>query len=325
MTSQQMWMFLTKTPKIEASPWFEPYDDELGSHYSYDERVPNSRQVKVGDLVVVRQDNFAAGWGIIQNIEVVQEPKATRRCPSCKRATVSPPRTTKTPAVKCSNCGAECEESEVVVTLDMVTKMRAVYRDTWHEAQALVEYQRISEFQKGPKDQNSIRELHPENIQLLLNEMSGPKFKLEVLYTPQDLELLTGGHQEVIMRRRRGQRQFRFEMMRRYGEVCAVSGEQPPQVLEAAHLYSYAAHGIHRSDGGLLMRRDFHSLFDSNFITIDPNSWRIVADPYLNSFNSYSNLDGRELVVPTEVRPNSQLITEHFERTLKAIKSRETN
>lgn len=323
MVFQQVWMFLTKTPSNDDMPWIEPYDDELGSHYSYDERVPNSRQVKIGDLVVIRQDDFAAGWAIIQDIDVVQEPKATRRCPSCKRATVSLPRKTKIPSVKCNNCGAECDESEVSVTLDMVTKMRAIYRDTWHEAQALVEYPRITQFQKGPKDQNSIRELQAENIQTLLNEMSGPKFKIEELYTPQDLQLLTGGHQEVIVRRRRGQRQFRFEMIRRYGETCAISGIQPPQVLEAAHLYSYATHGTHRSDGGLLMRRDFHSLFDANFITIDPNSWQIVADPYLKNFTSYSKLDGADLVVPTEVRPSTQLITEHFEKTLRSIRSRE--
>jgi N-acyl homoserine lactone hydrolase len=42
--------------------------------------------------------------------------------------------------------------------------------------------------------------------------------------------------------------------------------------LEAAHLYSYAASGVHHLDGGLLMRRDVHRLFDLGHHAVRPNS-----------------------------------------------------
>lgn len=40
--------------------------------------------------------------------------------------------------------------------------------------------------------------------------------------------------------------------------------EFPLEVLEAAHLYSYASVGEHYEYGGLLLRRDLHRLFVAN-------------------------------------------------------------
>ena len=321
MSNQRFWVLLTTIK--ENGAWFahDPYDDELGSHYSYDDRVGNWKQVKIGDVVIVRQGDFAAGWAIIQSVEVTQAPKITRRCPKCKQTELSV-RKTKIPAVKCQNCGEEFAEIEAYVTTDTVTQLCAVYRDTWHEAARPVHYSRIADFQVNNARMNAIRELDGLRIQTLLNEMTGPKFDFRTLYTPQDIQLIVGGHQEVIMKRRRGQRQFRFEMMQRFGEECAISGVQPPQVLEAAHLYSYANVGVHRTDGGLLLRRDLHSLFDNFFITIDPVDWKVKADPYLKGFESYRHLDGHSVLLQDDRRPSELLVGEHFEQANRAMLSR---
>jgi hypothetical protein len=67
----------------------------------------------------------------------------------------------------------------------------------------------------------------------------------------------------------------------RYGERCAFSGVQPPQVLEAAHLYSFAKRPEHRRDSGLILRRDYHALFDAKLVAVNPESLKIEIAPRL--------------------------------------------
>ena len=103
-------------------------------------------------------------------------------------------------------------------------------------------------------------------------------------------------------------------MMDRFGESCAFSGNQPPQVLEAAHLYSFAKKPEHHNNGGLLLRRDFHSLFDSMLVTVNPTSWRIQIAPRLESFDTYRALHGAPLLIPMSKRPDRTLIAHHYEK-----------
>lgn len=72
------------------------------------------------------------------------------------------------------------------------------------------------------------------------------------------------------MRVRVGQAEFRLRLLARYGNVCAFSGPSPTAALEAAHLYSYAAEGRHHDDGGFLLRRDLHRLFDLGLLAVEP-------------------------------------------------------
>jgi hypothetical protein len=102
-------------------------------------------------------------------------------------------------------------------------------------------------------------------------------------------------------------------MMERFGERCAFTGEQPPHVLEAAHLYSYAARPEHHARGGLLLRRDHHALFDAKLITVNPTSWRIEVAPMLHRFETYRAVDGGELLVPPSLRPDEALVSDHYE------------
>lgn len=278
-------------------------------------------KLKVGDLIVVREDDVAAGWAIIQSIDVKHVTHETERCPSCKR---SRPRKRKNlhPEYVCESCGLEFTETELYVTIDPVTEFQANYIDTWNESDRVVHFKEIEQYQIGNGRMNSMRQLDMSRIQGLIDKMTGPAFDYKALFSPQDMELIVGGHQVVTTRRRRGQRQFRFAMLDRYGETCAVSGTQPPQVLEAAHLYSFAKIATHRSDGGLLLRRDYHALFDKHFITINPSTWQIIADPYLKQFDNYSKLNGSDIQISDNLRPDISLIEEHCELTLGVMASR---
>jgi hypothetical protein len=99
-----------------------------------------------------------------------------------------------------------------------------------------------------------------------------------------------GGRRERTVKVRVGQRKFRQLLLSRFGEVCAISGPQPQQVLEAAHLYSYADEEFHDPFGGLLLRRDIHRLFDAGLICIDPEHLTIHVDEQVRANPTYGAL-----------------------------------
>jgi hypothetical protein len=107
--------------------------------------------------------------------------------------------------------------------------------------------------------------------------------------------------------------------MEKFGEVCAFSGEQPPQVLEAAHIDSFARTGSHDLNGGLLLRRDVHTLFDANLMTVEPGTWRIHVAPRIQQFSTYRGFHGQELQVPSNSRPDTPLVEEHFRHSMKVF------
>lgn len=73
------------------------------------------------------------------------------------------------------------------------------------------------------------------------------------------------------------------------------TGPAPTEVLEAGHLYSYAANGTHQPSGGLLLRRDIHRLFDNGRLAVDPKTLRIDVDPGIAAFPEYGQLQNRPL------------------------------
>jgi hypothetical protein len=86
---------------------------------------------------------------------------------------------------------------------------------------------------------------------------------------------ILGGHRDRTVRVRIGQHQFRKTLIDKFGPVCAFTGGGPLPTLEAGHLYSYAETGEHHSDGGLLLRRDIHRLFDLGYLAVNPQSLQI--------------------------------------------------
>ena len=293
------------------------YDDSSGIHYSYDSNVGNSRQVSVGDLIVVREDDYVAGWGFVEYIEVTENsPKEIVRCPQCRKTDFSR-RKTISPANRCSECKFEFDDHEAFISNEVVTAFRAYYANTWTEAARPVHRTELELIIKNRNTFNAIRPLDRNKLMPFLETISGRDVDLVVDIGEQDVAVILGGHVEATVRRRRGQREFRFKMMKKYGEICAFSGEQPPQVLEAAHINSFAQTGEHHLNGGLLLRRDFHALFDANLMTVNPHSWQIEIAPRLQKFETYRPLNGGTLHLPTKERPSKLLLESHYKKSMR--------
>jgi hypothetical protein len=216
-------------------------------------------------------------------------------------------------------CDFEFEDHQSLVTEELVTAYRAYYANTWTEASRPVHSKDLKSVLKLRGTFNAIRPLDRAKLPAFLEAISGRDVDLTVDIDDHQVEVILGGHVESTVRRRRGQREFRFRLMKRFGEICAFSGVQPPQVLEAAHIDSFAATGKHALDGGLLLRRDFHSLFDAHLMTVNPTSWRVEVAPRLKSFASYGPLDGVDLQIPVKARPAHDILRSHYETSQRVF------
>lgn len=123
---------------------------------------------------------------------------------------------------------------------------------------------------------------------------------------------------------RLGQGAFRTLVTDAYKRRCAVTGETTLPVLEAAHIRSYADEGPHAVSNGLLLRSDFHKLFDLGLVTVQPD-YRIRVSKRIHEqwFNgkAYNSLDGKELrALPDDPadHPNPEYLRWHNEERFVA-------
>ena len=110
---------------------------------------------------------------------------------------------------------------------------------------------------------------------------------------------------EQLIKPRIGQGAFKVLITDAYQRRCAITGEKTLPVLEAAHIKPYSLEGPHAINNGLLLRRDFHTLFDRGYITVDKSltvevSHRIKED-FGNGKEYYAH-HGRKLIILPERR-----------------------
>jgi putative restriction endonuclease len=120
----------------------------------------------------------------------------------------------------------------------------------------------------------------------------------------------------VLVKQRLGQGSFRVLITDLYQRRCAVTGERALPVLQAAHIKPVTQEGLHRTNNGLLLRSDVHTLFDRGYVTITPDRRFRVSTRLKKDFNNgeeYRKFVDRELWVPAtaEDRPDPKLLEWH--------------
>lgn len=123
----------------------------------------------------------------------------------------------------------------------------------------------------------------------------------------------------TLVRPRLGQGAFQVVVMDAYQRKCAITGESTLPVLEAAHILPFAEAGPHEVGNGMLLRSDFHKLFDRGLITVTPNL-NVEVSPIIHEqwFNgqAYYRLQGRPLAsLPANERdrPDPRFLEWHNE------------
>jgi putative restriction endonuclease len=99
----------------------------------------------------------------------------------------------------------------------------------------------------------------------------------------------------------------------------SITGESTLVALEAAHIVPYSGDGDHDVSNGLLLRADFHRLFDVGLVGVTPDL-KVKVSPRIREtwFNgkAYYNLDNQPLsVVPLHqsMRPDRDRLEWHLQ------------
>ena len=90
----------------------------------------------------------------------------------------------------------------------------------------------------------------------------------------------------ALVRPRLGQGAFRVAVTDAYGRSCSATGEHSLPALEAAHIKSFALDGPHAVTNGLLLRSDFHRLFDRGYVTVTHDYRLEVSDRLKDHFHN---------------------------------------
>jgi len=122
---------------------------------------------------------------------------------------------------------------------------------------------------------------------------------------------------EQFIKPRLGQGGFRVVVLEGYERKCSITGEKTLPVLEAAHIQPYAAMGPHDLSNGLLLRSDWHTLFDAGYVTVT-NDLKIevsrkIKEEFSNGRDYYAYHGSSLKVLPKEIsqRPAKEFLEWH--------------
>lgn len=132
-------------------------------------------------------------------------------------------------------------------------------------------------------------------------------------------QLLIGGYgSPMLVRPRLGQRSFRIAVLDYYGRRCAITNEKTLPALEAAHIREYSLIEQHSLNNGILFRADIHKLFDSGYVTVNPECRFEVSRKIKEEFENgreYYALHGSRIRLPEQMtsRPSTEALIWHNE------------
>ncbi|WP_432128258.1 HNH endonuclease [Streptomyces sp. bgisy082] len=273
------------------------YDDSPTEHYRWDSTVPNHARLAVGDVIALWDKQGLIGLSVISAIDTGTAEKWIYFCRNCEKSGGLKRRLRDTPAYRCNKCLALFDEP--IRRRKTVTTYMSHHGEVWMDCRGLLSAAELRAMCDSPKSQLSMRPARWEKLRdaLLATEEAGAMSDLE----PGSWSGVPGGHKAATVRVRVGQDAFRKNLLKEHGETCAFTGPAPAAALEAAHLYSYADSGEHHEWGGLLFRRDVHTLFDRGLLAVCPDTGLIDVADELHAYPVYAQLHGRRTAV--ELRP----------------------
>lgn len=164
------------------------------------------------------------------------------------------------------------------------------------------EYLNIEDFNISfPKEVVKLKYFYEDD--LIKNSLSLPEKK--------DFELVSAAREKfenVTTTKRDGQARFKRKMLETYSNKCCISGEETPELLEAAHIQPYINKSSNHIQNGLLLRKDLHTLFDNGLLNIS-QLYKIRLSPQIKS-KYYLDFEGKSLSLPLEERnyPSKQAL-----------------
>lgn len=157
-----------------------------------------------------------------------------------------------------------------------------------------------------------------EGVSLFQKIQEKLKFHNLKIFTQKKIPENRYGKEQVI-KPRIGQGAFKILVTDAYHRTCAITGERTLPVLESVHIRPYSLEGPHEIKNGLLLRKDFHTLFDRGYITVDKNlavevSHRIKED-FGNGKEYYAHHGQKLIILPERIEelPDKRYLEWHNE------------
>lgn len=160
-----------------------------------------------------------------------------------------------------------------------------------------------------------------EKIEIL--DIVSNSIEKEEKFNPEIVEDSREKIQRAIVQRR-GQPQFRQELLKAYNNKCAITGFDAEQSLEAAHIYPYKGDDTNKVENGLLLRADIHTLFDLYLIAVEPETKVVIIAPELVK-TKYKRLNRKKINLPRNLRqhPSEGALIWHYNQCDWINKSKE--
>lgn len=103
--------------------------------------------------------------------------------------------------------------------------------------------------------------------------------------------------QRRYIKTREGQGGFKGKVLRAYNNRCCISQETIPELLEVAHIQNYKNKDSHHIQNGIILRTDFHKLYDNGLVFIDKNYSIHISSLITNEY--YRQYHGKKIKLPS--------------------------
>lgn len=324
-TKHRVWMLLSFAEEQQYAG-NEGYAEDPRTSYRYDSFVPNHKKLASADTVIIRDRKRAIGIAVVQEVTLTTGTKTLLRCPVCGTTGIKQ-RKAANPKFRCNNKHTFAAPTPDVRT---VTMYEAHFGTSFIPLAGSISVEELRSTLVGNSGQLSIQAVDPEALrsklahspiaqellislaampplartgrprkQLATNEDARPLILAgtdadDGPFDPHDAKDARGKTLREI-RARRGQRQFRNALLAAYGNRCAMTGCAVLHVLEAAHITPYLGPYTNHVTNGILLRADLHTLFDNNFVTVEPKTRTIWISPSIED-PAYRALHGKQLL-----------------------------
>jgi putative restriction endonuclease len=136
------------------------------------------------------------------------------------------------------------------------------------------------------------------------------------------LDMTTRRHYMALVQRRVGQARFRERVLDAYASRCTLCRLRHRELLDAAHIVSYAEGGTHHVTNGLSMCKIHHAAYDLNIVGVRPDGFAEVRPEVLVETDGpmlrhgLQEVHGVQLWLPRapEKRPSVEGLEKRWER-----------
>lgn len=295
---QKAWSFKA-IEKNDLRYWGnDGYHDDSSIYYRYDNFVANHKNVKKGDIVIITNREKVLGVSIVDEISINNTDKKRNQCihADCTAKKIMRRKKAK-PEWRCSK-GHEFDAPSI--SYQAAVEYIATYDKNYLTVQNMAIDVIIAQTPRY-NVQMSIQEIDFQWALSLLSSQKISPLNINKNDADEESELPTLHNEdqrriiERQIKQRRGQKSFRNSLLKSKS-ICAVTGCELIDILEAAHIDAYRNDGHNHISNGLLLRSDIHTLFDLNFCAIEPNNYTIHFTK--NSLkNGYEIFEGKVIEI----------------------------